>query len=77
MGHPVYTNILLNVLKLMKEYTYYRYRSSDDRSRIGMPDRNSIIKLVKMGDIIATHSKPCITFSDTTKMPHQITISPK
>lgn len=57
--------------------TYSRYFSSDDFSRSGMPDRNSIINVVNMGDSIPIHSKPLITFNDITKMPHQMTISPK
>lgn len=57
--------------------TYSLYFSSADRSLKGIPERNRIIRLVNIGDIIATHSMPSITFSDTTNIPHQMTISPK
>lgn len=57
--------------------TYSRYLSSDAFSNNGIPDRNKIINVVKIGEAIATHSVPSITFKDIIKIPHQTTISPK
>lgn len=36
-----------------------------------------MIKVVNMGEAMAIHSRPLITFSDMTKMPHQTMTSPK
>lgn len=57
--------------------TYSPYLSSDDLSNNGMPDKNKIINVVKIGDIIAIHSIPSRTFKDITNMPHHKRISPK
>jgi len=60
-----------------KHKTYSLYFSSETRSRTGIPDRNSMIKVVNIGDKIAIHSMPLITFSVITNMPHHKIISPK
>lgn len=57
--------------------THFLYFSSVDFSNIGMPDKNKIMTVVKIGDITATHSAPSITFKEIIKIPHQSTISPK
>lgn len=61
----------------IKYRTHSLYFSSDTRSRTGMPDKNRIIRVVNIGDKIATHSIPLMTFSEITKMPHHKIISPK
>lgn len=60
-----------------KHKTYSLYFSSETRSRTGIPDRNRMIKVVNIGDKIAIHSMPLITFSEITNMPHHKIISPK
>lgn len=57
--------------------TYCRYFSSDDFSRIGMPDKNSMMSVVNMGEMIPMYSIPSMTLNEMTKMPHQHRISPK
>lgn len=57
--------------------TYSLYFSSANLSLTGIPDKKSIIKLVKIGEAIAIHSIPLITFKEMTNTPHHITISPK
>mgnify|MGYP006989435649 CR=1 FL=1 len=61
----------------MKIKTNSRYFSSDDFSNKGIPDKNNIIKVVKIGESIAIHSIPSITFIDMMNIPHHKTISPK
>uniref|UniRef100_A0A182MR40 Uncharacterized protein n=1 Tax=Anopheles culicifacies TaxID=139723 RepID=A0A182MR40_9DIPT len=73
----IFTILEITSGKYGKKDTYSRYFSSADRSRTGMPDRKRMIRVVKIGDRIATHSMPSMTFSEITKIPHQITISPK
>jgi len=57
--------------------TYSRYFSSDDFSKRGIPDRNRMMSVVKIGDRMANHSRPSRTFSEMMKIPHHNTISPK
>lgn len=57
--------------------TYSRYLSSEAFSNRGIPDKNRIMNVVKIGEAIAIHSIPSITFNDITKIPHHTTISPK
>lgn len=57
--------------------TYFLYFSSDTRSRTGSPLRKRMIKVVNIGEAIAIHSTPLITFKEITKIPHHKMISPK
>lgn len=56
--------------------THSLYFSSAIRSLTGMPDRNSIMSVVKIGESIATYSTPLMTFNEIMNIPHHRTISP-
>lgn len=57
--------------------THSLYFASDALSRTGIPDRNRMMQVVKMGDKMATHSIPLMTLREMTKIPHHKTTSPK
>lgn len=66
-----------DINKYCKSETYSRYLSSEALSNRGIPDKKRMMKVVNIGEAIAIHSMPSITFKDITKIPHHTTISPK
>lgn len=57
--------------------THSLYFSSAIRSRTGMPERNRMMSVVKIGESIATYSMPLMTFNEMMNIPHHKTISPE